>query len=131
MCYAIVFSQNTSRYHAFPPNSVSLSNATGNVGSTQVYPSHTLDVTVKVTITLTCRTTVAAGTVVAGLTWTDPSSTAQNDTTTVATCTTLGTSSFISYIRAFRVKNGTAVNATITVVNAPTYDASILVEQIN
>jgi hypothetical protein len=76
-----------------------------------------------------CTTSSAAATATLNLKWTDVSSTAQTISVT-ATCTTLGASSIADMIHTFRAKAGTAITYGVTIVNTPTYDVSVRLEQM-
>lgn len=134
VCYAIVFSQNTSRYHAFPPNSIAASNSTSAIASAQVFPktgSFTQDVTLRVSANLTCFTQVASATATMTISWTDPGSTARTIVINIDCTTITAAAAQADTTRTVRLKNGTSMSAQVAIVGAIHYDASLLVEQIN
>lgn len=77
---------------------------------------------------LSCDLSSAAATVTFTLKWTDPSNTVQSSTSSAATCTTLGASSFQSIVNDINVKGGTAVLYYTTIVSTPTYSLHVLLE---
>lgn len=129
-----LFAQNTSRYHAFPPNSIAASNRTTAIASAQIYPatgSFPFDVTVRVSPTLACFTQVASATATMTISYTDTSSTARTIVLNID-CTTLSAAaSNQDTVRTIRLKNGTSISGQVTIVGSIHYDASILFEQVN
>lgn len=73
------------------------------------------------TASLSCDSSGASATVTVTVAWTDPSSTSQSATSSAATCTTLGSSSYVQFRQAMNVKAGTAVTFSTAIVNSPTY----------
>lgn len=73
------------------------------------------------TAALSCDSSNASATVTVTVGWTDPSSTAQSVTSSTATCTTLGSSSYVQFRQAMNVKSGTAITYSTTIANTPTY----------
>lgn len=85
----------------------------------------------RVHISAECTTSSAAATVTPAVLYTDTSNTAQTVTGTAATCTTLGAASNTSQDVTFRAKNATAIQYKIMIANTPTYDVSVIVEQLS
>ena len=81
-------------------------------------------------ISVECTTTSASATVTPAILYTDTSNTAQTVTGTAATCTTLNANSVTSQDVTFRAKNATAIQYQTTIANTPTYDVSVVVEQL-
>jgi hypothetical protein len=84
----------------------------------------------RVHISVECTTTSASATVTPAVLYTDTSNTAQTVTGTAATCTALGAASNTSQDVTFRAKNATTIQYQTTIVNTPTYDVSVTVEQL-
>jgi len=84
----------------------------------------------RVHLSVECTTTSAAATVTPAVLYTDTSGTVQTVTGTAATCTALGASSNTSQDVTFRAQNATAIQYQTTIVNTPTYDVSVTVEQL-
>ncbi len=77
---------------------------------------------------INCTTASAAATATLNLKYFDTSNTAQTVSTT-ATCTTLGASSVGSISNLIREINGHSITYGVTIVNTPTYDVSVRLEQ--
>jgi hypothetical protein len=76
-----------------------------------------------------CTSATATATAILILKYTDPSSTVQTITLATATCTTLGAASISSVLQEIMVATGTNVQYSVTVANAPQYQARIAVYQ--
>jgi hypothetical protein len=76
-----------------------------------------------------CTSTTAAATVILAIKYTDPSSTVQTITLATATCTALGIGSIASLDQPEVMAAGTNVQYSVTIVNAPSYQARIAVYQ--
>ncbi|HTU32375.1 MAG TPA: glycosyl hydrolase family 28-related protein [Candidatus Acidoferrum sp.] len=79
------------------------------------------------TASLSCDSS-STGTVSVTVGWTDPSNTAQTATSSTATCTTLGSSSYVQFRQAMNVKSGTAITFSTTISNSPTYTLRLKLE---
>lgn len=80
---------------------------------------------------INCDSTSAAATVNITIGWTDPSNQAQTSTlASAAACTALGASSFGQLLFPFRAKSGTNITYATSIVNTPTYDVSVHLEQV-
>jgi hypothetical protein len=84
----------------------------------------------RVHISVECTTTSASATVTPAVLYTDTSNTAQTVTGTAATCTALGAASNTSQDVTFRALTATTIQYQTTIVNTPTYDISVTVEQL-
>jgi hypothetical protein len=77
-----------------------------------------------------CTSTSAAATVLVSIIYTDTSNTVQTIASSTAVCTTLGSASNNSLNLSFRAKNATNIQYSTTIVNTPTYDVSVSLEQL-
>jgi len=114
------------------------SNQAGWISCTQATPCASSATTFYVVPTTTlyrisagvaCTTTTAAATVILAIKYTDPSSTVQTITLATATCTALGIGSIASLDQPEVMSSGTNVQYSVTIVNAPSYQARIAVYQ--
>ena len=76
-----------------------------------------------------CTSTGAAATAILVVKYTDPSSTVQTITLSMATCTALGVGSIASLDQPSVILAGTNVQYSLTVANSPNYQARIAVYQ--
>jgi len=74
------------------------------------------------TVSAYCTTSSAGATFTMTISWTDPSGTAVSQTTSAATCTTLGTASHTQNSQQIQVQGGTIISYATTAVNTPTAD---------
>lgn len=79
---------------------------------------------------LDCTTVSAAAVVTVTIAWTDTGSHAQSITSGNATCTALGSGSFVSLDQPFSAKSGTAITYATTITNTPTYDLRVSLSQL-
>jgi hypothetical protein len=85
----------------------------------------------RVNVSVNCDNSSAAATVNPTISWTDPSNQAQSQSlTSAATCTALGSGSFGQLAFPFRAKSGTNIQYSVAIANTPTYDVSIVLEQV-
>ena len=84
----------------------------------------------RVHLSVECTTTSAAATVTPSVVYTDTSNTVQTITGTVATCTALGAASNTSQDVTFRALTATVIQYSTAIVNTPTYDINVTVEQL-
>lgn len=82
-------------------------------------------------LSVECTTTSAGATVTPSILYTDTSGTAQTITGTAATCTALNAGSNTSQDVTFRAKNATTIQYQTVIANTPTYDVSVMVEQLS
>jgi hypothetical protein len=81
-------------------------------------------------VAVACTSAVSTATVNLTIKYTDPSGTSQTFTGgTPAACTTLGSSSVLSFSLSFRAENATAIQYSVTTANTPAYQASVAVFQ--
>lgn len=127
--------KNSSRYHALAPNGFLVTGRTTAIAATTIYntgvATPTGDSTIRVSLNVTCTVQTAASTATPSFTWTDTSGTAQSATLTAANCATLGSASWIHQTAVVRIRGNTNVQGAVAISGTPTYDASLLVEQIN
>lgn len=83
----------------------------------------------RINAAVACTGTVAAATAILVIKYTDPSATVQTITLATATCTALGSASIASMIQEVIISGGTNVQYSVTIANAPTYQARIAVYQ--
>lgn len=85
----------------------------------------------RVGLSVNCDNTSAAATVNGTIGWTDPSNQAQTQSfASAAACTALGSTSFGQLFFPFRAKSGTNITYATSIVNTPTYDVSVHLEQV-
>lgn len=135
---AVLFAQtlkNASRYHALAPNGFLVTGRTTAIAATTIYNTGVVtpagDSTIRVSLNITCTVQTAASTVTPSFTWTDTSGTAQSVSLTAANCATLGGASWIERTAVVRIRGNTNVQGAVAISGTPTYDVSLLVEQIN
>jgi len=83
----------------------------------------------RINAAVACTGTTAAATAILAIKYTDPSSTVQTLTLATATCTALGSASVANLIQEALIITGTNVQYSVTVANAPNYQARIAVYQ--
>jgi hypothetical protein len=81
-------------------------------------------------VALACDLTSANATVLLTILYTDVSNTAQSQATTTANCTTLGAASVTTQAFLFMAKAGTSIQYSTTIVNTPSYDVRISLQQL-
>lgn len=80
---------------------------------------------------IACDSSSAAATVTLTVSWTDVSNTVQTLTPSAATCTTLGSASFVDVDgKRIQVKAGTNITYSTAIANTPTYDLRIDLTQV-
>jgi len=129
--HAYIWSPDNANYSAFiiaPPQVADYWGRTAAIGSTNLLLSAPVVGGYSLVATLNCDTTVAGATITVTASWTDPSSTNQNITSSAATCTALGASSYASLSQPMNVKNGTTVTYSTTIANSPNYDLHVKLE---
>jgi hypothetical protein len=83
----------------------------------------------RINASVNCTSAVATATAILAIKYTDPSSTVQTVTLATATCTTLGVAATANLIQSVAILNGTNIQYSVTVANAPNYQARIAVYQ--
>ena len=83
----------------------------------------------RINASVNCTSATAAATAILAIKYTDPSSTVQTVTLATATCTTLGSLAIANLIQSVAILNGTNIQYSVAIVNAPTYTARIAVYQ--
>jgi hypothetical protein len=81
-------------------------------------------------VALACDLSSANATVLLTILYTDVSNTAQSQATTTANCTTLGAASVTSQAFLFMAKAGTSIQYSTNIVNMPSYDVRISLQQL-
>ncbi len=82
----------------------------------------------RVMAALSCDTSTSTATVSLTVNWTDPSGTAQSQTSSNAACTTLGSASYQSMEFNLNAEASSAVKFYTTVANSPTYSLHLALE---
>lgn len=108
---------------------ISCTNATPCASSATTFMVTPLTSLYRINAAVACTGTVAAATAILVIKYTDPSSTVQTLTASTATCTALGSASVASMIQEVVLLTGTNVQYSVTIANAPTYQARIAVYQ--
>jgi len=83
----------------------------------------------RINASVACTGTTAAATAIMVIKYTDPGSTVQTVTLATATCTALGSTSIANLEQGVMIATGTNVQYSVTVVNAPNYQARAAVYQ--
>jgi hypothetical protein len=81
-------------------------------------------------VALACDLSSANATVLLTILYTDVGNTAQSQSTTTANCTTLGAASVTSQAFLFMAKAGSSIQYSTTIVNTPSYDVRISLQQL-
>lgn len=143
LVFAVIAAATVALFSEVPVHADSSSYAlgpgqAGYVSCTQATPCASSATTFLVSPTTTlyrinaavaCTGATAAATAILIIKYTDPSSTVQTLTLATATCTTLGAASLASMIQEVIISSGTNVQYSVTIANAPNYQARVAVYQ--
>jgi hypothetical protein len=103
---------------------------TAAISATTLFATGSATTMYRASASIECTTTSAAATVLVSIIYTDDSSTVQTISSSTAVCTTLGSASNNTLTVPFRAKTGTNIQYSTTIVNTPTYDVSVSLEQL-
>jgi hypothetical protein len=108
---------------------ISCTNATPCASSATTFMVAPITSLYRINAAIACTGTVATATAILAIKYTDPSSTVQTLTLATATCTTLGNLSVANLVQEALISSGTNVQYSVTIANAPTYQARVAVYQ--
>lgn len=108
---------------------ISCTNATPCASSATTFLVAPVTTIYRINAAVACTGTVAAATAILAIKYTDVSSTVQTLTVATATCTALGSASVASMVQEVVISTGTNVQYSVTIANAPTYQARVAVYQ--
>lgn len=83
----------------------------------------------RINAAVACSSTVATGTAILIVKYTDVSTTVQTLTLATATCTVLGSASIANLLTTAMISSGTNIQYSVTAANTPNYQARIAVYQ--
>lgn len=113
----------------FPPYAYVARAATTAI-SPQTLTTVTTTSTYLFSFSINCDTAVSGATIQGNITFTDPSGTVQTRQTGIATCTTLGTSSYSGATFSQSILTGTVITASSTISGSPNYDYAVTAQQV-
>jgi hypothetical protein len=127
---AYVWSPDNTNYSALvnsAPITLDYAGRTTAIATTTLYTAPT-NGAYTLTAIVNCDTSVSTATATLTYGWTDPSGTAHSVATSAATCTTLGSASFVTLDQPIDVESGTAVTFAVAIGNSPNYDCRVKLE---
>lgn len=127
-----IHSRGDSSSYALGPGQagfISCTNATPCASSATTFLVAPVTTIYRINAAVACTGTVAAATAILAIKYTDVSSTVQTLTVATATCTALGSASVASMVQEVVISTGTNVQYSVTIANAPTYQARVAVYQ--
>jgi hypothetical protein len=129
--HAYIWSPDNANYLALvtsPPVTADYTGRTTAITTTNVLASAPVQGGYTLTLVVNCDTSVSTATATPTYAWTDSSGTTHTITGSAATCTTLGSASFVAVTQPVSLEAGTAVTFAVAIANSPNYDAHIKIE---
>lgn len=120
-----ILGRNAASQENIPVGWVSCTQATPCASSATTFYTTTVTTLYRLSASVSCTASTAAATAILIIKYTDPSNTVQTLTLATATCTTLGAASIANTLQPLNILTGTAVQYSVTIVNAPSYQARV------